>query len=285
MHSWQTLKNRYNPFMPAINSKPDNQRISVLLATILLAYALTRVINTPDYIFSFTLAGVDLAFSLNVNMAFSLLAGGLAATGVDWLLKGHPSIQPGETIEHWLLPTLSALVLGVALYAMPTGIAWWVGFALGAILMLGIFRSEYAAVDPGDTNYPAATAVLSAISYAMVLILAIVLRANNLRVILVAPALFITSGLASLRIIHLRLNERWMIAWAVGIALITTQLGSALHYWPLTPVQFGLAVLGPVYALTNLAVSLVEDVPLRRAVIEPAIILAVLWGMAILLIP
>jgi hypothetical protein len=285
MHSWQTLKNRYNPFMPAINSKPDNQRISVLLATILLAYALTRVINTPDYIFSFTLAGVDLAFSLNVNMAFSLLAGGLAATGVDWLLRGHPSIQPGETIEHWLLPTLSALVLGVALYAMPTGIAWWVGFALGAILMLGIFRSEYAAVDPGDTNYPAATAVLSAISYAMVLILAIVLRANNLRVILVAPALFITSGLASLRIIHLRLNERWMYGWAVGIALITTQLGSALHYWPLTPVQFGLAVLGPVYALTNLAVSLVEDVPLRLAVIEPAIILAVLWGMVILLIP
>ena len=271
--------------MPAVNSKPDNQRISVLMATILLAYALTRVINTPDYVFSFTLAGVDLAFSVNINMAFSLLAGGLAATGVDWLLRGHPSIEPGETMEHWLLPTLSALVLGVALYAMPTSIAWWVGFSLGAILLLGIFRSEYSSVDPGDTSYPVATAVLSAISYVMVLILAIALRANSLRVILVAPALFITSGLASLRIIHLRLNERWMYAWAIGIALITTQLGSALHYWPLTPVQFGLAVLGPVYSLTNLAVSLVEDVPLRRAVIEPAIILALLWGMAILLTP
>jgi len=271
--------------MPAINSKPDTQRLSVLLATILLAYALTRVINTPDFIFQVTLAGLDLALSLNVNMAFSLLAGGLAATGVDWLLRAHPSIQQGETVEHWLLPTLSALVLGVALYAMPTSIAWWVGFGLGALLLMAIFLSEYAAVDPGDASYPTATAVLSAISYVMVLILAIALRAYNLRVIVVAPALFITSGLASLRIIHLRLNERWEFAWAVGIALITTQLGSALHYWPMSPAQFGLAVLAPVYALTNLAVNLVEEVPLRRAVIEPAIILAVLWGMAILLIP
>ena len=259
---------------------PDVNRINVLIATILLAYALTRVINTPDYIFSFQLANIDLAFSLNVNMAISILAGGLAATGVDWLLRGHPSIQPGETVEHWLLPTLLALVIGIALYALPAGYYWWIGLGMSAILLVVVFRSEYAAVDPGDTNYPLATAALIALSYTLVLILAVALRSTGVRIVLLAPALFITTGLVSLRALHLRLNERWEFGWALGIALIVTQLGSALHYWPITPVQFGLAVLGPVYALTNLAVSLIEGTRFRQAVIEPAIILGFLWGLA-----
>ncbi|HBG75105.1 MAG: hypothetical protein A2X25_14525 [Chloroflexi bacterium GWB2_49_20] len=263
--------------------KPDNDRINVLIATILLAYALTRVINTPDYIFRVNLADIHLAFSLNINMAISFLAGGLAATGVDWLLRGHPSIQPGETIEHWLLPTLMALVMGIALYALPTGVFWWVGFGLGGILLVVIFRSEYAAVDPGDTSYPLATATLTALSYTLVLILAVALRSTGARLVLLSVALFITSGLASLRVLHLRLNERWEFGWAIGIALIATQLGAALHYWPLTPVQYGLALLGPVYALTSLAVSLIEGVPFRQAMIEPAIILGLLWGLAFFL--
>ncbi|MFH2038496.1 MAG: hypothetical protein ABIJ65_03575 [Chloroflexota bacterium] len=263
--------------------KPDRERINVLLATILLAYALTRVINTPDYIFRINLADIDLAFSLNINMALSVLAGGLAATGVDWLLRGHPSIQTGETIEHWLLPTLMALVVGIALYGLPNGVSWWVGFGMGGILLLVIFRSEYAAVDPGDTSYPLATAMLTALSYTLVLILAVALRSNSVRLVLLSPALFFTSGLASLRILHLRLNERWEFGWAIGIALIATQLGTALHYWPLTPVQFGLAVLAPVYALTNMAASLIEGVPFRQAVIEPAILLASIWGLVFFL--
>lgn len=259
---------------------PDRDRLNVLLATILLAYALTRILNTPDFIFRINLGDVPLAFSLNINMAFALAAGGLAATGIDWLLKGHPSIQPGETIEHWLLPTLLALVIGTALYNLPTGVFWWVGFGLGGLLLLVVFRAEYSAVDPGDSGYPFATATLAAISYTLVLILAVVLRSNGLRLVLLSPAIFITSGLAALRVMHLRLNEKWEFGWAFGIALIATQLGTALHYWPITPVQFGLAVLAPVYALSNLAVNPIEEVPLRQAVIEPTIILALLWGLA-----
>ena len=258
---------------------PDASRVSVLTVCILLAYALTRVVNAQDYTFGFTLADVDLAFKVNINMALSILAGGLAATGVDWLLRSHPSIEPGETVEHWLLPTLMALVLGVALYALPTGTYWWIGFGLGGILLVVIFRSEYAAVDPGDASYPMATATLVALSYTLVLILAVALRSAGVRLVILAPALFLTAGLASLRILHLRLNEHWLPGWAIGIALIATQLGTALHYWPVTPVQYGLALLGPVYALSSLAVNLVEEVPFRRAVIEPAIVLGLIWGL------
>jgi hypothetical protein len=262
---------------------PEREQVSVLLATILLAYALTRVINAPDAILSFKLGSVPLSFSFNMNIAIALLAGGLAGTGMEWLLRGHPSIQPGETIEHWLLPTLMALVIGTALYSLPTGVSWWLGFALGGWLLLTIFRAEYTAVDPADRAYPFATASLTAISFALVLILAVVLRSTGQRLVVLSPALFITSGLASLRVLHLRLNERWEFGWAVGIAMVATQIGTALHYWPITPVQFGLAVLAPVYALTSLAVNLIKEIPVRRALIEPAFILSALWGLAFIL--
>jgi hypothetical protein len=77
------------------------------------------------------------------------------------------------------------------------------------------------------------------------------------------------------------LNERWEVTWAIGIAVVTIQLGAALYYLPLTPVRFGLALLGPVYALTSLAVSLAEGRPLRQAILEPAVMLILLCGLMI----
>jgi hypothetical protein len=74
--------------------------------------------------------------------------------------------------------------------------------------------------------------------------------------------------------------RRWEFIWAGGIALISAQLASALHYWPISPIQFGLALLGPLYALTSLAGSLGEESPLRRAALEPLAALLLAWGAA-----
>jgi len=260
---------------------PEASRISVLMAAVLLAFALTRVISTPNLDLSLPLPGIVLAFSVNLNTAIVILAAGLTATGVDWLLRSHPSLQHGGTQEHWLLPTLTVLVIGVALYTLPAGGIWWLGFGLGGSLLLVVFLAEYVAVDPTDTRYPVASATLTAISFTIFLILSVALRAANSRLFLVLPALFLTGGLTALRTLHLRLSERWEAAWAVGIAVVTMQLGAALHYWPLSPIRYGLALVGPIYTLTILAVSLAEGHPFRRSVTEPAVMLVLFWGLAI----
>jgi hypothetical protein len=260
---------------------PDPGRVSVLTAVILLAFALTRLINTPDYEIPLPLAGIDLTFSVNLGTMIILLAAGLTAAGMDWLLRTHPSLQTGEAREHWLLPTLTVLVTGIALYSLPPTSVWWLGFGLGAAILVVVFLAEYVAVDHTDTRYPLATAILTSLAFVIFLILAVALKASDARLVVVAPALFLASGLTSLRTLHLRLSERWESAWAVGIAVITTQIGAALHYWPLTPVRYGLALLGPLYGLTLLAVSLAEGSPFRRAVGEPLVMLALFWGLAI----
>jgi hypothetical protein len=64
------------------------------------------------------------------------------------------------------------------------------------------------------------------------------------------------------------------------VTLIIVQVAAALHYWPLAPVSFGLALLGPAYALTNLVGNLAEGTPLRQAIVEPAVVMLVLCGIA-----
>ncbi|MCX6038231.1 MAG: hypothetical protein NTW99_10140 [Chloroflexi bacterium] len=261
---------------------PDPTRVSVLTAAILLAFALTRVIST-QHLFSMLIPlGIfKLKLMFNLNTVIVLLAAGMTATGMDWLLRTHPSLEKGETREHWLLPTLTVLVIGIALYSLPNTPIWWLGFGLGAAIFLVVSLAEYVVVDPNDARYPLATAILTVLAFVIFLILAVALKAAKVRLIMVIPALFLAGALAALRTLHLRLNERWEFAWAVGIGLVAAQLGAALHYLPLTPVRFGLALLAPLYALTVLAVSLAEGNPFRRAFFEPTIMLVLFWGLAI----
>lgn len=260
---------------------PDPTRVSILTASVLLAFALTRVIAAPEYTLHTSIGRLKLNFSFNLITLVVMLAAGIAAAGIGWLLQTHPSLEEGEPREHWLLPTVTVLVVGIVLSTLPKTALWWLGFGLGATILLIVFFAEYVAVDPTDSRYPIATTILTGVAFVIFLILAVALRASNARLVLVAPALFVGAGLAALRTMHLRLNERWEAAWAAGIAVVITQLGAALHYMPLTPVRFGLALMAPLYALTILSISLEEGAPLRRAFVEPVVMLVLLLGLMI----
>lgn len=260
---------------------PDSHRVGLLTSTVLLAFALTRIIQVPGFNFELQLPGFLLTLPVNIATTMSLLISGLTATGMDWLLRGHPSLHGRSTIEWWVLPTLTAFVISVPLAVLPSGAPWWIGFALTGTFLFFVFVAEYIVVDPAAPFYATSMAGLTAISYTLFFILSVALRYSDARLFWVAPALFLAAALASLRIMHLRLSGRWEFAWSLGIAFVCVQIASGLHYWPLSPVQFGLMLTGPLYALTNLAINLSEDLPTRRAAIEPAVITALCWVLAI----
>jgi hypothetical protein len=264
-----------NRYLPNIN------RISVLTAIVLLALALTRLLSVASYQLGFQAFGRILRFDMDLRVIIVLLASGLTATGMDWLLRGHPLMKGKNTMEHWLLPMLTALVVGTPLYLLPSDTLWWLGFGIGGLLLVLVFWAEYVVVSPGDTNYPIAMVVLTVLSFALYLIMALALRYAGGRLLLLAPLFFAGTFLVSLRTLRLRLRGRWEITWSLGIALVGIQLAAALHYWKMTPVQYGMFLLGILYALTSLAASLLEGMPLRRAVAEPIGMLALVWGMGI----
>lgn len=263
--------------------RPDPNRLGLVTSSVLLALALARIIPSPGFNFELQLPGFLLAFPFNINTLMGILTACLTATGMDWLLRGHPSLHGRATFQWWFLPTLTTFVISIPLSIFPSGRAWWIGFLLSGIFLYFVFLAEYIAVDPDAPYYSVSMVGLTAISYTLFFVLSVALRTSEIRLFLITPALFLAALLAGLRIFHLRLSGRWEFAWAVGIALVCIQLAVGLYYWPLSPIQFGLLLVGPLYGLINLAINLGESVPSQRAVLEPAIIMALSWGLAIVL--
>jgi len=258
---------------------PDLNRLSVLTAVILLAYALTRLIALPPFSIQTNLLGIEMAFQVNSGALVSFLVAGLTATGMDWLLRSHPLFHQKTTFEHWILPALTAWIIGLSIYSLADNRLWWLAFLFGGVFLVLICVAEYIAVDPNDSRYGVAVASLTGLSFVILLVLIVALRTVGMRLIMFLPPVFVAVGLVSMRTLHLRLGGRWEFFWALGTAFIVVQLAAPLHYWRLSPLQFGLLLLGPAYALTSFAVNLNEEQPLRRAVTEPLVALAILWGL------
>jgi len=259
---------------------PDSNRIGLITSTTLLALVLTRIVPSPAFNFELQLPGFFLTFPFNVNTAMGFLTACLTATGMDWLLRGHPSLKNRATFQWWFLPTLTTFVISVPLSILPDGLTWWIGFMVSGIFLFFVFLAEYVAVDADAPHYTTAMVALTAISFTLFFILSVALRTSEARLYLIVPGLFFSASLASLRILHLRLSGNWEYAWAIGIGLVCVQLATGFYYWPLSPIQFGLLLIGPLYGLVSLAINLGENIPLRRAVLEPAIITTLCWGFS-----
>jgi len=262
---------------------PSADRVGVLIASVLLAFALTRLIQSPRFTLTISLPGFYFAFPATLGSVMSILTAALSATGMNWLTRGHPALGGKPNIEHIMLPTLTTFVIGAPLTLLPDGTTWWVGFSFAAILLVIVFLAEYITIDPTAPAYGFARAGLTALGYALFLILATSLRFSGARMFLLVPAVFIVSALICLRILHLDGTDRWDFPWAIGIGIVSAQISAGLHYWPLTPIQFGLALTGPLYALTMLSNSIAEDIPIQRAVLGPVVIMGLAWISAIFL--
>src|SRR5512136_2067915 len=125
------ILSRIHPMQARERYLPDPNRVGVLAAAVLLTYALTRLVNAPGFTLTIQLPGFYFAYQLTLGTAMTLMAAGLTASGMDWLLRGHPALHQKNTLEHWLLPALTAFIVGVLLDSLPAGSVWWPAFAVG----------------------------------------------------------------------------------------------------------------------------------------------------------
>jgi len=265
------------------NSSNAFDRIGILSAAILLAYTLAGLVRLSTQTVAIQLPGFFFELRVNEQFLIALMVAGLSAAGTDWLVRGHPQFQGKYTIHHWLLPALSAWVIGMILFQQPYGILWWATFIFGGGALILVLIAEYIVVDPTDIRQIPATIGLIALSFAMLLILVITIRGIETRLFILVPAIGLASGLTSIRTFHLRLQSKWIFTPTLVIAVIIGQLGAALNYLPLEPVTFGLAILGPTYALTSFFSGLMSGSKWRSALVEPIIVLVLVGGIAVVL--
>lgn len=260
---------------------PKTNQLSVLVAVILLAYAVTPFIKIPEQGFSLPLPGVVFDFKLDFSTIVSFLVAALAAFGMDWLLKSRPELEGGEAVQHLILPALLAWMIGFPLRTLEVGIQWWAVFTLGGLLLIIVFIAEYVVVDFSDRFYALATSALVAVSFAAFLFLSVAVRAAGFRLYVVLPVLFVSIGLVSLRTLYLRLDRRWRFTWAILIGLVVGQFTIGFHYLPVAPLNYGLLLLGPAYVLISFAGQYEEKQYQQWFWIEPALVFLTLWMLGL----
>ncbi len=262
---------------------PNIDHLSIVAAFIVLAYTLERFIDLPAWQISRQLPGLYIELTIDINLITSVIVACMTAAGASWLIGEHPAAHGKPTWVHAILPALTALVIGIPLAEVPVGLGWWLGLIGGAIILVLVMMAEYVAIDLQDVHLPLASAALSAVSFALFLVLAGALRSAEVRLLFNTPILVIAIWLVSLRVTNLRLHSEWTIYESAIIAFVIGQITAAINYWPLAPIAFGLVLLGPSYALISLICNLIEGKQYRQVILEPLLSLVIAWGAAFVL--
>ena len=250
---------------------PDIDRVSVLTALVMLAYVLAQIIKLPVWSFSFTVLGSFFSITLDTQSLVGVLVAGLIASGADWLYHDHPDLVGRSSLPHVILPGLVALMLNLGLSQIPFNLFWWLGLLGGSIVLILVLLGEYISIDSSDARQPLAIAVLTAVAFATFMGTVTVLRTAELRLYLLLPAVFGGAVLTSLRILHLRLTGEWLFYEALIISFVVSQAAAALHYWPVSPVAYGLLILGVTYAVTSVMINLIEEKKSGQSWVEPVV--------------
>ncbi len=236
------------------NALPDINRLSIVLAAIMLAFALTMLVSFPDRSVTLDVLGIELTFSVDFQTVIVLLTSLLAAAGMEWLIQSHPDEHGiglrGRSLQHLILPVLTTMVIGVALSNIEAGVYWSVIFGLGSLLLLGVLIAEYNVVDVKMADqYPLAKVGLTGLSFALYLLLTIAVYATDLRLYLRLPLLAVGALAVISRALYLRLGE-WYPLWSLVASIIVSEVAVGFHYLPTAPILFGLILVGLAYGLT-----------------------------------
>ena len=248
----------------------------MLTAVILLAYALTRVLDLPTRAVHTTLFGSALGFDLNGQVLMLLLVATLISAGSDTMIRSHPALaqRPGKTtVLHWILPGASALVLGAVLNRLPNGLWWWSGLAVSALVLIAVLIAEYVAVDRSDPAWDLAVLGLTALAYGLALVLFVLLRTASARAVISASVAGLVAGGLAIRLFALRAAPLGRAAlYAALVAVVSGEAIWALGYWRVTPSSAGLLAMIPFYLTVGLSQQHLAGQLTRRIWIEYGVI-------------
>lgn len=262
---------------------PNRERLSVVVATIMLAYAISQAIDLPANPTPIVIGGIVVPFRFDLNFIVTLAVAGLTATGTDWIIRDHPAVSKKTTIPHLLLPTLSAWVLSISLNNLADVPFKWLVLLVGGVFLLVVILAEYFVLNPEDYRAPIGVALLTAIAYAMILALSVTLESTDQRLIVSVPAIMIGTGILSMRILQLQTSQSWPWLESIACIFFVTQTAAALHYLPLAPLANGVIVLGALFGIVNFIINLAQEVSFLRTVIESAVPFALALLLALLL--
>ena len=136
---------------------PRTDELSVLTAVIGLGYAVSRFIQLPSRTLEAMLFGSPISVRVDGKLILLLLLTALITTGTDVLMRSHPRLRQDPLdlrpfLCHWILPSLTAVNVGMLLNGLMEGSVWLLGMLAGTAVLVLVLVAEYAVI---DSEHPA----------------------------------------------------------------------------------------------------------------------------------
>ena len=268
---------------------PRTDQLSVLTAVIGLGYAVSRFLHLPTRILAATLFGSPISVRVDGQLIMLLLLIALITTGTDVLMRSHPLLRQDpldlRPLCHWIVPTLTALCVGVLLNGLSGASLWFAGPLAGATLLVLVLVAEYVVIDAGHPAFAQTQIGLTVMTYLVALVWFSWVAQLGARGALSATSTLLIGGLTSFRLLSLHRVAAEPAGWnSLAVGLILAEMMWVLGYWALPPLVTGVWLL----AVLHLGVGLIrgghkEDLN-GRAVLEHVLVAVIALALTALLL-
>lgn len=298
-------------------------RASVMIWVVLMGLAAQRFLALPGRSITTEVLGSPVTLTITANTVLAVLLAGLVATGVEAIVRAHPKadselaaarrlrqrqqalhgsratpshpavLTAQERAElvirsHWVYWGAPVALILVAVFLLPVApsTVYWVLGLIGTGVVLGLaVAGIYNTIDPFQTGYRRARLGMNALTYALALVLFLVVYRTRVRSIVSATEVLLVSSLLALELLRGSARPTIMIAlYAAITGLVLGQATWALNYWRLDSLTGGLVLLVLFYDVIGLSQHGLQGAIKRRIVVEYALItiaaIALIWQFA-----
>lgn len=263
-------------------------RLSVLVALVILSFALLPLIEAPTAgSVGTSFLGTPLRLDFTAGMIVLLLVTVLTCAGVDQLVRDHPRVRRGEvrrTFSYLILPAVTVIVAAQLLISITDTPLWILGLTLTAAVLWLTILAEYAAVDPEGLLASRARLFLTALTYVLAVLLFGLIWNTRARSSISATLTFLATVSLAFDLLYAtgaQLSRVFMFSLSIG--LVMAEGNWAINYWRSNVFIAAVAQLLAFYALIGLAGQHLLDRINRRVLIEFGVVMVIalfllLWG-------
>jgi hypothetical protein len=238
-------------------------RLSVLLAGAAVGFFLSRVIELPGRLFGVQALGTPVGIELNTYWLTTAFVIALVVTGTHSVLLSHPlccQCRARSTFVNWILPALTALLIGRWLATFQNTETWLVAMAIGLIALGYVTTHEYKTVVPDFLARPSTQLAGACMVYALALGLLFMIQGTGARFLLSGPAVLVGCGLLAIRL-HWQTGRRfrWLALNGGVVGLVMAQTVWVLGYCRLAVLPASLLLLLVFYLATGVVQMAVQE--------------------------
>jgi hypothetical protein len=241
----------------------NRDRLSVLIALILLTSVLFRFVQLPQVTRRFHLLGSPLEVNLTGGGLLVVLVAGLAAMGARYILAAHPDAPdrlPRPLVFSWVLPGLLGGMAAYLVELAPTEVVWGGGLLMAMVLIGLAVAAEFAALSP---RHPAATRArlgLNILAYLLALVFFYLIYRTRARSLVTATEVTLVAFLIALDLLGVaETRAARVVLYSAVVGLVVGEATWALNYWRLDNWTASLLLLLFFYLATGIAQQYLLD--------------------------